>query len=103
MIYLSLIVISAFLDILANLFLKKSQGFQSVFWGALAVILAILAFILLYFTLEYVPLSIAYATWGAVGIIGTCLGGFIFFKERLNFIGILGICLIICAVILMNL
>lgn len=103
MIYLSLIVASAFLDILANLFLKKSQGFKHINWGNLAIILAILAFILLYFTLGFVPLSVAYATWGAVGIIGTCVGGFIFFKERLNFIGILGIVIVIVAVILMNL
>ncbi|TQR34748.1 QacE family quaternary ammonium compound efflux SMR transporter [Campylobacter sp. MIT 99-7217] len=101
--YLGFIVASAFLDILANLFLKKSNGFESKFWGFVAIVLAILAFVLLYFSLEYVPLSIAYSTWGAVGIIGTCLGGWIFYKEKLNFIGILGIIVVITAVILLNL
>lgn len=103
MIYLSLIVASAFLDILANLFLKKSNAFEFKIWGALAIALAVLAFILLYFSLSYVPLSIAYSTWGCVGIIGTCLGGWIFFKEKLNFIGILGVFIVIAAVILLNL
>lgn len=57
---------------------------------------------LLSFSLKYVPLSIAYSTWGAIGIIGTCLGGWILYKEKLNKIGILGIIIVIIAVFLLN-
>lgn len=100
--YLLIIVASAFLDILANLALKKSNSFANKFWGFLAIFLAILAFVCLFFTLKYVSLSVAYSTWGAIGIIGTCLGGYIFYKEKLGFIGILGIILVIIAVVLLN-
>ncbi|MCW1847249.1 SMR family transporter [Campylobacter jejuni] len=55
-----------------------------------------------FFFVRYVPLSIAYSTWGAIGIIGTCLGGWVLYKEKLNKIGILGIIIVIIAVFLLN-
>ncbi|EAH6127264.1 multidrug efflux SMR transporter [Campylobacter jejuni] len=100
--YIFIIVLSALLDIVANLLLKKSDGFKHKIWGLAAIINAILAFFLLSFSLKYVPLSIAYSTWGAIGIIGTCLGGWILYKEKLNKIGILGIVVVIIAVFLLN-
>ncbi len=100
--YLIIIIISALIDVVANLLLKKSDGFKYKKYGISAVLLVIIAFILLSFALKYIELSIAYSTWGAIGIIGTCLGGYIFYKEKLNYIGIVGIVIIICAVILLN-
>ena len=100
--YIFIIILSALLDIIANLLLKKSNGFKLKFWGFAAIFCAILAFFLLSFSLKYVPLSIAYSTWGAVGIIGTCLGGYILYKEKLNKLGILGIGVVLVAVFLLN-
>ena len=100
--YLIIITISAFIDIVANLLLKKSDGFKHRIYGISAILLAIIAFILLSFTLKYVELSIAYSTWGAIGILGTFLGGYIFYKEKLNYVGITGVVIIVCAVILLN-
>ncbi|RDU58481.1 SMR family transporter [Helicobacter sp. MIT 99-5507] len=100
--YFVIIMISAFIDIVANLLLKKSDGFKYKTYGISAILLVIIAFIFLSFALEYVELSIAYSTWGAIGIIGTSLGGYIFYKERLNYVGILGVIVVVCAVILLN-
>ena len=100
--YFVIITISAFIDIIANLLLKKSDGFKHKIFGISAILLVIVAFILLSFALKYVELSIAYSTWGAIGIIGTSLGGYIFYKEKLNYVGILGVIIIVCAVILLN-
>lgn len=75
----------------------------SIKFGAwLRLSMLYLLFFLLSFSLKYVPLSIAYSTWGAIGIIGTCLGGWILYKEKLNKIGILGIIIVIIAVFLLN-
>ncbi|RAX54066.1 QacE family quaternary ammonium compound efflux SMR transporter [Helicobacter sp. 16-1353] len=101
-VYLLIIIASAFLDICANLLLKKSNGFKHKIFGFGAVFLVIVAFILLSFTLEYFPLSVAYSTWGAVGILGTCIGGYLLYNEKLNAISILGIVVVIFAVILLN-
>ncbi len=100
--YIFIIILSALLDILANLLLKKSNSFKHKIWGISAIICAVLAFSLLSLSLKYIPLSIAYSTWGAIGIIGTCFGGWIFYKEKLNKIGILGIVIVIIAVVLLN-
>ncbi len=100
--YFITIVISALIDVVANLLLKKSDGFKHKIYGISAVLLVIIAFILLSFTLKYIELSVAYSTWGAIGIIGTCLGGYIFYKEKLNYIGIIGVIIVVCAVILLN-
>lgn len=100
--YLIIIIISALIDVVANLLLKKSDGFKHKIYGISAVLLVIIAFILLSFALKYIELSVAYSTWGAIGIIGTCLGGYIFYKEKLNYIGIIGVIIVVCAVILLN-
>ena len=100
--YFIIITISALIDVIANLLLKKSDGFKYKIYGISAILLVIVAFVLLSFTLKYVELSIAYSTWGAVGIIGTTLGGYIFYKEKLNYVGILGVVIIVFAVILLN-
>ncbi|RDU62424.1 SMR family transporter [Helicobacter sp. MIT 14-3879] len=101
--YLFIIIFSALLDISANLLLKKSNGFRNKKYGILAIILACIAFCLLSFSLKYIELSIAYSTWGAIGILGTCIGGYVFYKEKLNYIGIFGIIITICSVIILNL
>ncbi|KAA6224896.1 MULTISPECIES: DMT family transporter [unclassified Campylobacter] len=101
--YFLIIILSALLDIFANLMLKKSNAFENKFIGIIAILLAVLAFIALFFAIKIMPLSIAYSTWGCIGIIGTFLGGFIFFKEKLDIIGFLGLCLIIISVLLLNL
>lgn len=100
--YMIIIVLSALLDIVANLLLKKSDGFKYKKYGILAITLACIAFYLLSFSLSEIDLSIAYSTWGAIGILGTCIGGYVFYKERLNYIGIVGIILVIFAVVLLN-
>lgn len=101
-IYFLIIIISAFLDIVANLMLKKSNGFKNKKFGFLAILFAIMAFFLLLYVFEHLPLSIAYSTWGAIGILGTTLGAWIFYKERLNLLGILGVLVVILAVVLLN-
>lgn len=98
-IYLLYVVLAAFLDIIANLALNKSDGFRNFKWGTISVLLVWLAFYLLALSLEGMKLAIAYTLWGSIGILGTTLGGWYFFKQRLKPIGWVGIFIIIIAVI----
>lgn len=100
--YIIIIFFSALLDIVANLLLKKSNGFKDKRTGFLAIFCVVLAFLLLSISLNYVPLSVAYSTWGAIGIIGTCVGGYILYNEKLNYIGVFGVVVVIIAVVLLN-
>lgn len=99
---LGLVAFAAILDIFANLFLKKSNAFTHKGYTIACILMVWAAFIALTFTLETLPLSVAYSTWGAVGIIGTTAGGYILFKERIGAIGYLGIIIVLCAVILLH-
>lgn len=100
--YLLAIICSAVLDIFANLLLKKSNAFSDKKSGILAIILAVAAFYTLSISVHFVPLSVAYSTWGVLGILGTCAGGYVLYGERLNKVGILGVGVVITAVILLN-
>ncbi|EPH5216474.1 SMR family transporter [Campylobacter upsaliensis] len=97
--YLLYVVLAALLDIVANLALNKSNGFRNFKWGLLSILLVWLAFYLLALSLEGMKLAIAYTLWGSIGILGTTLGGWYFFKQKLKPIGWLGIFIIIIAVI----
>ncbi|EOY4240159.1 SMR family transporter [Campylobacter upsaliensis] len=97
--YLLYVVLAALLDIVANLALNKSNGFRNLKWGLLSILLVWLAFYLLALSLEGMKLAIAYTLWGSIGILGTTLGGWYFFKQKLKPIGWLGIFIIIIAVI----
>ncbi|MCR2102359.1 multidrug efflux SMR transporter [Campylobacter upsaliensis] len=97
--YILYVVLAALLDIVANLTLNKSNGFRNFKWGLLSILLVWLAFYLLALSLEGMKLAIAYTLWGSIGILGTTLGGWYFFKQKLKPIGWMGIFIIIIAVI----
>ncbi|WP_027327217.1 SMR family transporter [Helicobacter pametensis] len=97
------IIVSALLDIIANILLGKSQGFADKRLGILAILLVFLAFYVLSLAIQAgINLSIAYASWGALGVLGTSLGGAIILKQKMKPIGWLGIICIIISVILLN-
>ncbi len=99
-----MIVFSGILDVLANLCLQKSNGFKNLIWGISALVLVDVAFLLLaYAVCLGIALPIAYTLWGAIGILGSVLGGYVFFKQKLKPIGYVGVVLVISAVLLLNL
>lgn len=48
-------------------------------------------------------LAVAYALWGSFGILGTSLGGWLFFKQKLRPSAFAGMCLLIAGVLLLHL
>lgn len=98
-----LVALSGILDIIANLALAKSNGFKRLWWGILALLLVDSVFLLLALALDLgMELPVAYTLWGAIGILGTALGGYIVFKQRLKPIGFVGIALVLVAVYLLH-
>ncbi len=101
-IYFGFVVIAALLDVAANMSLTKSNGFQKKKWGFLAIILVLSAFTLLAQAVRGIDLAIAYASWGAIGILGTAMGGYLLFKQKLKPIGWIGIFTVIAAIIVLK-
>lgn len=79
--------------------LKLSQGFTVVIPSVLTVVFYILCFLLLAQALKHIDVSIAYAIWGAFGILLISIIGMVFFKEPVSITKIISILLIIVGTI----
>ncbi|WP_429187162.1 SMR family transporter [Aeromonas veronii] len=95
---------AALIDIGANMAINRSKGFRYKGWGFLGIMLVLGAFILLSEAVSggQIDLAVAYATWGAIGIVGTALGGLLFFGERLKPIGWAGMMVMALAVVMLT-
>lgn len=62
----------------------------------------LISFYLLSLTLNYIPLSFAYATWSGLGTALTAVVGFLIFKEKVSIQAVIGILLLIAGIILMR-
>ena len=97
-----LILMSAILDIIANILLAKSQGFKNKKLGIIALMLVAIAFGLLSIAVKDLDLAVAYALWGCFGILGTSASGWILLGQRMRPTAFLGIALLICGIILLR-
>lgn len=100
--YFLALVVAAILDVIANLFLVKSVGFKHLGYGISALVMIILAFSSLAYAITVMDLTVAYAFWGAFGILGTSLAGWALFKQKIQPIGWWGIVLLICGIALLQ-
>ncbi|MGH1409862.1 SMR family transporter [Aeromonas sp. 603607] len=95
---------AALIDIGANMAINRSKGFRYKGWGVFGIMLVLGAFTLLSEAVSggKIDLAVAYATWGAIGIVGTALGGLLFFGERLKPIGWAGMMVMALAVVMLT-
>lgn len=91
------------LEIVANIFLKFSNGFKRLWIGVLSLIAVLGAFSALAVAVKGIELSIAYALWGAFGVVATVAAGWILFNQRLNYKGWGGIILLITGMVVIKL
>lgn len=95
------LVLAVLLEILANIFLKYSQGFRKVGLGIISLLAVLAAFSALGQAIKGMDLAVAYALWGGFGVIATVAAGWILFGQKLNKRGGLGlICLLVGMVII---
>lgn len=98
--YLGLAIIG---EVIGTSFLKASVGFSH--WLPTLISLAAygLCFYFLSLTMENVNLNIAYAIWAGLGLVLTTLIAMLYWKETINWAGLLGIALILGGVVVLNL
>ncbi len=83
--------------------LKYTEGFTRL-WPSLGCVAAyVFCFYSLSKALHFMPLSIAYATWCALGIVAATLLSILLFREHLTPAGIAGIALVVVGVVILNL
>lgn len=98
----SLLAGSAALDIYANYCVKRSVGFSRPGWSALALASILVAFAVLSIAVRYMPLGVAYAVWGSLGMVGTALLDIFVFRSPLGRKGWAGIGFIMAGMLLLN-
>lgn len=91
------------LEIIANVFLKFSDGFRRKAYGLLSIAAALGAFSALSQAVKGIDLSVAYALWGGFGIAATLAAGWIMFGQRLNHKGWIGLVLLLAGMIMIKL
>lgn len=91
------------LDLGANICLKKSNGFTQKIYGIAALALVSLSFLCLAHLIRIMDLSIAYAMFGALGLILTTTVDARFFGLRIRPLGICGVATMIAGVVLIKL
>ncbi|ABB39202.1 small multidrug resistance protein [Oleidesulfovibrio alaskensis G20] len=99
---LLLVMLAAALDVAANLLLAKSRGFTVRRYGVMALAAVGLAFVCLSFAVRSMDLAVAYAMWGGFGILGTSLGGWVLFGQKMAPSAWAGIALLTCGLAMLH-
>jgi small multidrug resistance pump len=91
------------LEVIGTTALQMSQQFTRLGPTVLLVACYAVAFYCLSLTLKVIPVGIAYAIWGALGMVLISVVGLVYFKQRLDMPAIIGLGLIISGVLVVNL
>lgn len=90
-------------EVTGTTMLNLSNGFTNITPTVIMFICFGMSFTFLIGALKTIPLSIAYSVWAGLGTAGAGLIGVFIFNEHLSAVNILGLCVIILGVIVMNL
>ena len=99
--YIYLVGAVAF-EVLGTMLLPLSKNFTKPVPSIALLIAYILAFYLLTFALEGIPIAIVYSTWAGLGVMLISILGNLLYGQALQWQSILGLILIVIGVILVN-
>ncbi len=91
-----------FCEVAGTMLLPVSQNFTKIIPTTLLAVFYLIAFYLLTFVVNKLPIAIVYATWSGLGIFTIAILGYFFFKQALSWQAVLGLFLIVIGVILVN-
>ncbi|WP_413062089.1 DMT family transporter [Sphingomonas carotinifaciens] len=89
-------------EVTGTTFLQRSEHITKLLPTLLSAGFYAVSFYMLAQALRTLPLGVAYAIWGGVGIILTATVGMVVFKQRLDWIAFAGIGLIVSGVVVIN-
>jgi len=89
-------------ELAGTTFLQRSDHITKLAPTLISAGFYAVSFYMLAQALRTLPLGVAYAIWGGVGIVFTAAIGVIMFKQRLEWIGMVGIAMIVGGGVLIN-
>ena len=93
---------AVFCEVGGTMLLPATQNFTRLVPTSILAVCYLLAFYLLTFVVNKLPIAIVYATWSGLGIFTIAILGYIFFKQNLSWQAVLGLFFIVIGVILVN-
>ena len=96
------LIAAIFCEVAGTMLLPVSQNFTKLIPTVALSVFYLLAFYLLTFVVNKLPIAIVYGVWSGLGIFTIAILGYIFFKQTLSWQAILGLFLIISGVVLVN-
>lgn len=97
-----LLTLAIIAEVLGATMLKVSEGFTKLLPSTVCIISYGLSFYLFALALKELSIGSAYATWAGVGLVLTVVVGIIFFNEKIDLIGIIGVSFILIGILLIN-
>lgn len=89
-------------EVFGSSMLKVSNGFSKL-WPSFGVVAGFgLAFYFLSLALKNIPLGTAYAIWAGVGLVLTSIVSMVFFGQKIDTAGAVGIAFILAGVVILN-
>lgn len=97
--YLAIAIVA---EVIGTSALKASEEFTKPLASISVVVGYAVSFYFLSLVLKTIPVGVAYAIWSGLGIVLITLVGFIVFNQKIDMPGMIGMAMIICGVIVMN-
>ena len=97
------LILAVFLGVTSNSFAKNATGFTLLIPSIITAITIVLCMYALSMVMKNIPMGITYASFAGLTIISTVIVGVIRFNQVPNLYTIIGLCLIIVGVLMINL
>ena len=97
------LIIAIIAEVLATSALMHSEGFSRLLPSLIVVVGYGMSFYFLSLVLQTIPIGVAYAVWGGLGIALITIVGAVFYGQKMDLPGFLGITLIISGVVMLRL
>lgn len=90
-------------EVFATAALPRTEQFRNPGWTAAVIGGYAFSIWLLTVVIRHIPVSVAYAVWSGLGTATVALVGFLWLGERMDWISVLALALIITGVVVLNL
>ena len=97
------LALAVFLGVTSNSFAKSADGFTLLIPSVVTAITIVLCMYALSMVMKNIPMGITYASFAGLTIISTVVVGVIRFNQMPNLYSMIGLCLIIIGVLMVNL
>lgn len=97
-----LLLIGIVAELSGSTCMKMSQGFTKLYPSIFTFVFWAIGLTIFMFALKSFDLSIAYAIWAGIGILGVSIIGMVFFNEPYSTLKLVSILIIVVGVIMLN-